>query len=84
MNQPGPRGASVGVAYGDVGDLFRWHWVLPTMNTYILWIPAYFTPLILLAVAGPWARGLIRPARMALAACVARGKSCRFKNESKP
>jgi len=63
-------GSPFHTAYGDVGDLFRWQWVLPTVNTYILWIPAYFTPLILLAVAGPWARGLIRPARVALAACV--------------
>ena len=63
-------GSPFHTAYGDVGHLFSAHWIRPTFHTYVLWLPAYFTPLIALAVAGPWARGLTRPARWALPACV--------------
>jgi hypothetical protein len=56
--------------HGEVGYLFSLAWFRPTAASYLHWLPAFFSPLIFLALLGPWARPLARPARLPLSACV--------------
>jgi len=53
--------------YGDMSAGFGWRFLLPTLRSYARWLPEFFTPLIVLAVAGPFVRGVAARLRVVLA-----------------
>lgn len=64
-------GSSFVTGYGEVGDLFAAHFVLPTLRSYLHWLPELLTPVILFAAAGPWLRSIPLRARLVLTSWVA-------------
>jgi hypothetical protein len=62
-------GNSLMTGYGDdIANGFAAHFVPLTLRSYAMWLPLMFTPLVVLAAAGPWLREL--PARLRLALAV--------------
>lgn len=53
--------------YGDVASNFGWNFVPLTLRSYAVWLPLLFTPLVVLAAAGPWLRGVAPRVRVMLA-----------------
>lgn len=49
-------GATLTSGYSEVGLLFSWRHVLPTLWHYAVWVPVVASPLVFAALALPWAR----------------------------
>ncbi len=61
-------GSALVTGYGsDVASGFGWRYVPLTLRSYALWLPLMFTPLVVLAAAGPWVRGVAARIRLMLA-----------------
>jgi hypothetical protein len=63
-------GSSFVTGYGDVSDLFALHFVVPTLRSYARWLPELFTPVVLLAAAGPFLRAIPLRIRLVLTSWV--------------
>jgi len=53
-------GSFLATGYGDATRSFSWGFVPGTLLHYARWLPALFTPLVVLALGLPWARGASR------------------------
>lgn len=51
-------GRAITTGYGDVSGLLRLSYVPQTLVHFSLWLPALFTPLVVMAAALPWLRGV--------------------------
>lgn len=61
-------GSALLTGYGvSVESGFAWRYVPLTLRSYVLWLPLMFTPLVLLALTGPWLREPAPRIRLALA-----------------
>lgn len=49
-------GATLTSGYGEVGLLFSWQHLLPTLWHYAVWVPVVASPLVFAGLALPWAR----------------------------
>jgi len=47
-------GSVLATGYTDVGLLFSWHNLLPTLRQYCIWVPVVATPWVIAAFALPW------------------------------
>jgi hypothetical protein len=61
-------GSAFTTGYGDIADGFGSRFVPLSVRSYAMWLPLMFTPLVVLAVAGPWLRGTAVRIRLMLAA----------------
>lgn len=62
-------GHGLSTGYGDAGEVssgFGLRFALLTWQSYARWLPAFFTPLIGLSLAGPWIPTLPRRSRLVL------------------
>jgi hypothetical protein len=60
-------GHALMTGYGDMSSAFAWHFVPLDLGAYVKWLPEFFTPLAVLAVAAPFLRAIEARARLVLA-----------------
>lgn len=60
-------GSPFATGYGEAGSMFGLKFLAPTLRSYARWLPEFLTPLVCLAVAGPFVRGVAGRLRAVLA-----------------
>jgi hypothetical protein len=63
-------GSVAATGYGDTFFAFRWTFLAPTLVHYVVWLPALFTPLVVLALGLPWVGAVSPRVRWVLGAWV--------------